>query len=111
MLYVMNALIIPVDFELKDQFTVVLKKIDIETAKRLLESSEFVSAIGHQATASVLSQLLGIEIPFNRITVRLKPGDMCIHFALKTRLPEGVVLNEEELRKLDYDLVFSKVIC
>jgi hypothetical protein len=40
----------------------------------------------------------------------MKPGDRAIHFFLKSRLPEGVVLGEEELKKLDFWLVLSEVV-
>jgi hypothetical protein len=110
MLYVMNSLIVPVDFNEKDRYMVVLRKIELTKARDILSTSEFISAVGHESTAQVLSELLGVDIPCNRITVKLKSGDMCIHFALKTRLPEGKVLTEEELKQLNYEFVLS-VIC
>jgi len=65
---------------------------------------ETVSAIGHQATADVLSEILGETIPCNRIQVKMQPGDAALVFRLKERLPEGKILSAEELKKLDYDL-------
>jgi len=109
MLYVLNSLIIPVDFAERNKYTVLLRKINLSKAKEILSECQFISAVGHESTAKVLSELLGIYIPFNRITIRLKPGDMCIHFALKTRIPEGKVLNEEELKQLEYDFVLSMI--
>jgi len=110
MLYVLNTLMIPVDFEAKEKYTVYLTQITPQIAKELLEEKEFVSAIGHEATAKVLSDLLGINIPYNRIAVKLKAGDSAIHFVLKTRLPEGKVLTEEELKGLEFTLALSTVI-
>jgi hypothetical protein len=101
---------IPVDFETQERYTVYLTRITPRTAKELLEGKEFVSAIGHEATAKVLSDLLGINIPYNRITVKMKPYDSAIHFVLKTRLPEGKVLTEEELKELEFTLALSTVI-
>jgi hypothetical protein len=109
MLYVMNSLIVPVDFNEKTKYTVLLRKISLKEAKEILSEIHFTSAVGHEATAKVLSELLGINIPFNRITVKLKAGDMCIHFALKTRLPEGKILTEEELKQLDYEFVLNMI--
>jgi len=109
MIYVLNTLIIPVDFEIKEKYSIHLEKIDIEKAREMLSEKEFISAIGHEATARLLSEMLGIEIPYNRIAVKMREGDIGIHFFLKTRLPEGKVLSKEELKKLDYDLILSKI--
>jgi len=109
MLYILNTLIVPVDFGIKQEYVVSIQKIDLETARRIVREMEFTSAVGHEATAKVLTELLGVEIPYNRITVKMKEGDAGLHFVLRTRLPEGKVLSEEELRELDFDLVLSKV--
>jgi hypothetical protein len=109
MLYVFNTLITPVNFDKYTSATVKLTKISVEEAKQLL-SSQFTSAIGHEATAKVLSQLLSIPIPVNRVSVWMQEGDIGIHFFLKTRLPEGRVLSEQELRQLQFWLVKSEVI-
>jgi hypothetical protein len=109
MLYVLNSLIIPVDFDERYSYTVLLKKIGLREARELLLETKFISAVGHESTAKLLSELLKIDIPYNRIVVKFKPGDMGLHFVLKTRLPEGKILSEEELRQLEYDLVLSGV--
>jgi len=109
MLYILNSLIVPVDFQSKQGYVVSLWKIDLETARKIVREMPFTSAVGHEATAKVLTDLLGVEIPHNRIAVKMKDGDSAIHFVLRTRLPEGKVLTEEELRELDFDLVLSRV--
>jgi hypothetical protein len=109
MLYIFNTLIIPVDFQNKQGYVVSLWKIDLEVARKIVKEMRFTSAVGHEATAKVLSELLGVEIPYNRIAVRMVEGDAGIHFVLRTRLPEGKILSEEELRQLDFDLVLSRV--
>ncbi len=109
MLYILNTLIVPVDFQNKQEYVVSLLKIDLEKARKIVREMPFTSAVGHEATAKVLSELLGVEIPFNRIAVRMREGDAGLHFVLRTRLPEGKVLSEEELRQLDFDLVLSRV--
>jgi hypothetical protein len=110
MLYILNTLIVPVDFDKYPSATVRLTKISIEEAKTLLASQPFTSAIGHEATAKILSQLLSINIPTNRISVWMERGDVGLHFFLKTRLPEGKVLSEEELKQLQFWLVKSEVV-
>jgi len=107
-LYVLNTLIVPINFDETPQAKIKLRRISVEEAKEILAGG-FVSAVGHEATAKVLSQLLGIQVPMERRTIFLKPGDRAIHFFLKVRLPEGAILSEDELRKLDYWLVLSEV--
>jgi len=109
-IYLLNSLVIPINFDKYDRAIVGLKRISIDEAKELLSRNKFISAIGHQGTAQLLTQLLGIEIPVNRITVQLEEGDMIIAFFLKQRLPEGVVLSKEELQKLEYWFIKGLVL-
>jgi len=109
-IYVLNTLIIPIDFSKHPKATVLMEKISVEEVKQILTNNPFVSAVGHEATAKLLSQLFGVSIPVNRIAIYLEPGDTGIHFFLKTRLPEGKVLSEAELKTLDFWLVKSQVL-
>ncbi|ANE56543.1 STIV orfB116 family protein [Methylomonas sp. DH-1] len=68
----------------------------------------FVSAIGHDASAKVLSQILNILIPVNRVSIRMQAGDEAIILRLLQRLPEGKVLDETELNSLEFELGFLK---
>ena len=72
-------------------------------ARRRLEKG-FVSAVGHEATAEVLSRLLGVKVPVNRARIQMQPGDEAVVFRLHERLPEGKVLSAEELEQHGYDL-------
>jgi hypothetical protein len=83
--------------------TFLYGQITIEQAKKLLQKP-FTSAIGHEGTATLLSKLLGIEIPVNRVAIKMQPGDRAVVFQVLQRLPEGAVLTEEELRKIPYSL-------
>lgn len=56
-----------------------------------------VSAIGHAGTAALLQRLLGIEVPMQRQAIRMQPGDSALVFRLTKRLPEGAVLDAEQL--------------
>jgi hypothetical protein len=107
--FVLNTLIVPIDFDKNQSVNIKLTKISIEEAKEVLKNG-FISAVGHEGTAKVLSQLLSIEIPTNRITVFFNRADVGIHFFLKTRLPEGKVLSEQELKQLQFWLVKSEVL-
>ena len=68
---------------------VSVEQISLEEAKTVLANG-FVSAIGHQDTANVLSNLLGIDVPMNRVNVVLDNDTTLIVAQYKgPRLPEG----------------------
>jgi len=48
-----------------------------EEARRLV-SGGFTSAIGHPETARVASEILGVEVPVDRVEVHMEPGDRAI---------------------------------
>lgn len=82
----------------------------MEEAKAIVSQGEFISAIGHEATAKILSFLLGIEVPMNRIAIKMERGDKAIVFRLLTRIEEGKVLSEEEIMKLPWELCLLEKI-
>jgi len=110
MMYVLNTLVVPCDFSKSDSFNVRLRKVNKEEAIEILKNSEFISAVGHEATAALLTEILGISIEMNRVTVKMGIGDRGLHFMLYQRLPEGKILTKEELEGLKYDLILSEVI-
>lgn len=77
--------------------------IDVEAAKILLAAG-FESAIGHAGTAELLSTLLELEVPANRISITMNPGDKAVIFRMKERLPEGKVYSREEVAQLPFEL-------
>lgn len=62
-----------------------------------------LSAIGHQSTAEILTELLGVEVPMNRIQFSQEVGQSAIVFKLKGRPPEGVVLSRDEIEAIGYE--------
>lgn len=55
-----------------------------------IKDAEAVSAVGHPDTAAVISDLLGKEVPANRISISLEKGDVLyVAQLLGGRLPEG----------------------
>jgi hypothetical protein len=82
----------------------VYRPISVEEARSILLAEGFVSAVGHEGTANLLSNLLGVSIPANRIAITMKPGDKALVFQLLHRLPEGRVLSVEELKAVPYRL-------
>jgi hypothetical protein len=87
----------------------MVKEVDIETVKAML-TQPFISAVGHESTAKLLTALLGVEVPYNRIQVRLQKGDRLLVFQLLTRLEEGRVLDEDELRRLPHKFYIVEVV-
>lgn len=77
--------------------------LDIPTAQTLLVGG-FTSAVGHAATAQFLSAVLGVELPCNRTTITMQPGDRALVLRLHARLPEGAVLTPEQMRSLPFEL-------
>ena len=84
--------------------------ITIEEAKVLLNMHNFKSAIGHESTSIVLSTLLDHEIKYNRIKIKMYPGDHAIVFQLNTRIPEGKILSIKEIENIGYKLGWLKNI-
>lgn len=70
-----------------------------------------VSAIGHQATADALSQILGREVRVNRIAAEMEPGDVAVVLKLRGRLPEGQILTRDELEAIGFDLLLLTARC
>jgi hypothetical protein len=79
-------------------------KQNIEEITRRMTRDGFISAVGHEGTAQLLSQILGISIPTSRISVKMETGDIAVVFRVLERLPEGRVLTKEELEKVPYSL-------
>jgi len=108
MLYVLNTATLP----LKEggEYLITARQISMEEVKEMLEKEQFTSAVGHEATAKLLTSVLGIEVPYNRIQITLEPGDKLIAFLLKKRLPEGTVLKTvEELEQIGYTIWLFEV--
>lgn len=79
--------------------------LPLEVARQRLTAG-YLSAIGHGASADFLSTLLGCEVPINRIAVTMAPGDAALVLRLKERLPEGKVLDAQELATTPYELAW-----
>ncbi len=96
--YVLNAPI------LTSYGTFIYRKISVGKARNILSKNEFISAVGHESTAKFLTQLLGINIPFSRIQIKMQKGDRAIVFKLLDRLPEGRVLSVNEMKNVRYEI-------
>jgi len=81
-----------------------IKDIDVSAARKYVEQYGMISAIGHAATAEIMSELLGQHIPMNRIQFHQEVGQIGIVFKLNERPPEGTILNKEEIKHIGYCL-------
>lgn len=77
--------------------------LELDDAKRRVADG-FCSAIGHQASAQFLSQLLACPVPMQRIAITMQPGDCALVLRIKSRLPEGKLLSGEEIAATPYEL-------
>ena len=79
--------------------TVKVLEVSGDDVKDILKDS-FVSAVGHEATAKIISTQLNIQVPVNRISIKLTSGDVLVVFQLLVRLPEGKILSEDEMKQV-----------
>lgn len=77
-----------------------------DAALRIVQTTPMLSAVGHSATAAALSELLGVDVPVNRIQAEQQVGQGAIVFKLNGHLPEGAVLSRAELERVGWSLGF-----
>lgn len=62
--------------------------VTVEQAVQYLD--DWTSAVGHQDTAALFSQILGVTIPWNRVNVTIEEGTQLLVGQYQgPRLPEG----------------------
>ncbi|MCA9168560.1 MAG: DUF1874 domain-containing protein [Planctomycetales bacterium] len=77
--------------------------ISVAEARRRV-SGPFVSAIGHQSAAELLSNLLDASVPLNRIEVTMQIGEEALVLRVRHRLAEGELLDNSQLEATPYEL-------
>lgn len=80
-----------------------LKTISLDQAKELIQNREILSAVGHESTAQILTELLETEVPLNRIQFKQQSGQKALCFKLNGRPQEGTILTAEEIEKIGYE--------
>nr|DAW77590.1 MAG TPA: hypothetical protein [Caudoviricetes sp.] len=103
-LYVLNTTIIP------NNGTFVMEDIGLIAVQQLLNEYAFTSAIGHDSTSAIISELVEIEVPTNRATITLDKGDLAIYFKLDKRPPEGEILSKQQIQELGFSWKLIKRI-
>lgn len=82
--------------------------LSLEQAKALLRDYQrngwpIQSAIGHQSTAELLSDLLEFHVPANRSEFKQAVNDVAMVFKLCRRISEGSILTREEIERTGYE--------
>lgn len=102
MVYVSNAFSLQM---LSADATIKVASASIEEVKKLLNTNEFVSAVGHADTANVISNILNMDIANNRINVSLNKNDaLIVAQVVGGRLSEGATTLPEGV-KIEFKLV------
>lgn len=73
------------------------RPLALDDARRLVREQPWRSAVGHEATAAMIGELLGIVCPVNRIEYEQGCGECALVFKLARRGPEGRILSREEI--------------
>jgi len=105
MLFISNAFSLSM---IQPPCSIKVEEINLQQVNSLLVEP-FLSAVGHQSTAEILSKLTGTSIPVNRVNLSLIKSDQLIVFQLLTRLEEGRILTEQELEQLPYKFLLVTV--
>lgn len=80
-----------------------LSDISTEKAREILSDNNFISAIGHDSTAEIISSVLGLNVPMNRINASFENvGDLAVCFKLNSRPKEGSILSLQDLQEIGF---------
>ena len=87
MLYIANAFASQM---VPDSCILSKKPLTAEIVTQMLGMNKWQSCVGHVDTANILSGMLGVEIPANRVSISLTGEDVLIVAqVMGGRLPEG----------------------
>lgn len=77
--------------------------LTVDEAILFLRTPGWTSGIGHIGTAQLLTQLSGVQVPVNRVTLEMNPGDQALVFRLKRRQQEGRELTLDDVRSIPHE--------
>ena len=100
MIYLLNTTVIP-----NEAYGIWDCKEISQSEAEWYASKTFTSAVGHESTAEIMSTILRVTVPVNRISVAPNEGDQLLCFKLNQRAPEGVILSKEQIEELGYHWV------
>lgn len=93
---ILNTAILTADGEFS------LRTISLQEAKETIQGREILSAVGHQSTAEILSELLCRKVSINRIQFTQEIGQKAIVFKINGRPEEGKIYSRDEIEKIGY---------
>lgn len=77
--------------------------ITLDGARRILADADGVTShVGHDSTAAIMTELLGVDVPMSRVPFEQMPGQEALVFKLNGRPPEGRILSREEIESVGY---------
>jgi hypothetical protein len=84
------------------------KKSSVDECKSLIareskNGTEIISAVGHESTTKIMTEILEYPIKMNRIQYKQKPDDIAIVFKMRERSPEGKILSRDEINKIGFN--------
>lgn len=82
--------------------TYELNTITLDQARILVDDGNFQSYIGHDSTAEILSELLGVPVQSNRLGWFPKAGESALCFKLNSRPKEGAILDRQQLEEIGF---------
>ena len=82
-----------------------VRSITLQQAQQLVKDNvgNLLSAIGHDSTAQIMTELLGVDVPVNRIQFSQEEGQVALVFKLKGRAPEGVILDRVGIEAIGFE--------
>jgi hypothetical protein len=81
----------------------ILKTLPLDEVKEKIQGREILSAVGHASTAQILTELLEVEVPVNRINFAQQIDQTAVVFKLLGRPEEGKILSREEIEQIGYE--------
>jgi len=90
-------------------FRVEITEIAISDVHDILDSEDVTFRIGHESTAQVLSEALGLSVAADRRPVEIKDGDFLVVAQVTVRPAEGQIYTSKELESIP--LKFFWITC
>jgi len=85
-----------------------VREISLVEAKKEMRKNDWISAVGHENTANVLTALLGCEVKFNRVNLSLAAGDNVICIIPNFRASEAREFTRAEVEAAGYRCFYIK---
>ena len=82
---------------LNNDSVATVHRIGFDDALNLL-SSGFTSVVSHDITANILSGILGVPVAFNRVNLKMNPGDILIAIIPNFRADTAREFTADEVR-------------